>query len=178
MKFKKAWAKSDGQKFLKIVLDEGKEKWFNTNDAVFNYAKNNFKDGDDIGVEYSEKNGAYTANRINKEGKSTKGDGPTATKTSSDEAPKSDSGKPTCADCGKELKDNKYKKCYTCNQKNPVKSEGKYSSKSPDRENSIKTQSAYKIAALALHVFTGQIDDIATLKSKLDDLAEHLKDKF
>ena len=117
-----------GDKYLlKIALDDGKEKWMETTSAVYNFAKNNLKGhnqdtnypGDEVDIQYTEKNGQHNVTRISKKGANTQ--------TQTDSSPAKTGGY-TCEDCGKELKDDKYKKCYTCNKKNPTKkSENKYS---------------------------------------------------
>jgi len=204
MKYKIAIAKS-GKYLLKIELDNGEEKWATTSEMVYNFAKTAFKEDDVIGLDYIEKNGQYHVNRITKDGKVTskkevEKEEEVAEFTCSDcgkalkdnkykkcfmcnkkspakkKEEKEEVSEYVCEDCGKALKDNKYKKCYTCNQKNPVKSTP--NERSLDTQESIKTQSAYKISAIALQVFTGQISDLKTLKTQLDDLAEHLKEKF
>lgn len=174
MKFRRAYKKG-AKCLLKLEFDDGAEKWAETNQTVYNYASKAFEEGDVIGIDYREKNGQVFVDRVNKDGK--------VTKISDSEAPVAEekektqtSGKPTCADCGKELKDDKYKKCYTCNQKNPVESSS--SGRSPETIDSIKTQTAYKVAAMAIQVLTGQIEDVATIKAHLDEIATHVKAKF
>jgi len=207
MKYKFALEKA-GKYLMKIEMNDGDDKWMTTTKEVMTFVKATFKEGDEIGLDYIEKNGQFHVSKVNKDGKvsSTK-------ESSEDTVSKSvgftceDCGKelkdgkykkcflcnkknPTkktektsskglvCEDCGKELKDDKYKKCYTCNKKNPVKNENNYSTKSPETQESIKIQSAYKISAIALGAFTGQIADLDTLKAQLTDLAEFLKEKF
>ena len=175
--FKVAYKK--GKKhLLKIDIGDGEAKWMDTDETVYNFVKQNFEDGDEIGIEYTQHGKLYKVIRVNKDGKNVE-------KSSKEDAPvketksppiSGDSDKPVYSDCGKELKDSKYKKCYTCNQANPE--QGKYSQKSPEVQASIKAQTAYKCASIAMQVFTGQIADLDTLKSQLDDLANHIVNKF
>jgi len=172
--FKVAYKK--GQKILlKIDTQDGSDtpvQWMNTTEAVYNYVKESFEDGDEIGIEYTKKGKLYHVTRVNKEGKCKELSGDDQKESIPQE---SSSNNLVCEDCGKELKSDKYKKCYTCNQKNPS---GGFTQRSPETVASIKTQCAYKAAATALLVFTGQIADIKTLKEQLDDLAEHILSKF
>jgi predicted RNA-binding Zn-ribbon protein involved in translation (DUF1610 family) len=204
MKFKIAIAKS-GKYLLKIELDNGEEKWATTSEAVYNFTKSAFKEGDTIGLDYIEKNGQYHVNRVTKDGKVTskkevEKEEEVAEFTCEDcgkalkdgkykkcflcnkknpakkKVEKEEVSEYVCEDCGKPLKDGKYKKCYTCNQKNPVKSTS--SERSSDTQESIKTQVSYKVAGQAILAFTGQISDLDTLKAHLDDIANHVREKF
>ena len=172
MKFIKAWKK--GKKYLIYIdLEDGSKKpkkWMETTQAVYNYAKNQFEEGDEIGITYAKENGQYNVSRVNKDGTVK-----TETTTDEDEGPEEDDDVKRCEDCGKELKDPKYDKCYTCNQKNPSK---KSTEKSSERTDSIKMQTAYKVAGMSIQVFTGQIADLDVLKEQLDDIAEHVYKKF
>jgi len=171
--FKVAYKK--GAKHLLKIEQDGKDVWMNTTETVYNYAKENFEDGDTIGIEYTKNGKLYHVTRVNKDGNSVEKSAEEVIEESKEETISKKDGY-FCEDCGKELKDGKYKKCYDCNQKNPEK--GKYTQKSPEVQMSIKTQSAYKCASIAIQVFTGQIADIATLKIQLDDLAGHILKKF
>jgi len=166
MKFKIA-IKKGKKHLLKIQMDDGKEKWMETTETVFKYAKNQFEEDDEIGITYIKKNGQYYVSRVNKDGEVEEKE------EEKDEEKVDDDGVKRCEDCGKELKNPKYDKCYECNKKNPSKPQ-----KNMETQDSIKTQSAYKIAAIALQVFTGQIEDLDTLKSQLDEIANHLLRKF
>ena len=160
-----------GKYLVKLELDSGKQVWAETTSAVYNWAKKTYKEGDVITAEYSVKNGQYFVNRI--EGGTGK---TTITKTS--EAPQT-TGKYTCADCGKELKDDKYKKCYTCNKKNPVKSTGKkYYGKSPEERNDIRQQAMLKASVHAIQVMTGQINDVDTLAGMVESLYDRFLKKI
>ncbi len=146
---------------------EKKEKkdgtWADCSANVYNWAKKTYKEGDEVKVEYSVNNGQYTVTRI------TKGAGESV-KTEATQPDKN----PTCKDCGKELKDNRYDTCYTCNQKNPSKSLSK--SGSPDykkgapygsllpveetRRNKLATMSS---ACEAVQTLTGLVDNPTTI---------------
>ncbi len=125
MRFLFAYIK-DGNELVKIGMDDGKERWMTCTKAVYGFAKKVLKGtdkdtgygGDEVNVEHTLENGKYNATRIEKIG-----GGTANAETRTD-------GKPKCTDCGKELNDSKYTKCYLCNKKNPAKSkasaEGKY----------------------------------------------------
>lgn len=166
MKFITAYNKKGGKYLLKIELEDGNVKWMTTTKAVYEYASNNFKEGDEVGITYTEKNSQYHVTRINQDGKSSvaKADSEEETETKEEKVFK-------CEDCGKELKSDKYKKCYECNKKNPEK-------RSKSTSDSIEKQCAYKVAAMALQIFTGQIEDLEVLKNQLDNLATHVLNKF
>ncbi len=162
--------KKDNNMLVKIAgLDpttEAKEKkdgtWAGCSANVYNWAKKTYKEGDEVAVEYSVNNGQYTVTRI------TKGAGESV------QSEVKNTSAPTCKDCGKELKDNKYEKCYTCNQKNPSKSPSK--SGSPDykngapygsllpveetRRNKLATMSS---ACEAVQTLTGLVDNPTTI---------------
>lgn len=115
-KFVFAFYKKDAKKHLmKVVIDgvnNDDEIWAETTKAVHDFAKKNFEENEECGFEYEEVDGKYKISKILK-GKGT-------TKTAKKTETKKEA-KYICEDCGKALKDGKYKKCYTCNQKNPVK---------------------------------------------------------
>jgi len=177
MIFKVAYKK--GSKILLKIdtQDETKEavQWMNTTEAVYNFVKESgFEDGDTIGIEYVKKGKVYHVTRVNKDGKNAS---VPEDKTGDSTVKKSTDDKLVCSDCGRKLPNDKYTKCYDCNQKSPA-SLSKVGQRSPETITSIKTQCAYKAAAQALVAFTGQIADIETLKIQLDDLAEHILSKF
>lgn len=159
---------ADGKTLVKLSgLADNDEKgtWANCTQAVYNYAKKTFKDGNEVDVEYTVKNGEYNVTRITKKGQGNGGGKGTKLDTPY-----------TCEDCGKTLKDGKYKKCYTCNKKNPTKSTGGSGSGKPDyakgapygsllpveetRRNKLATLSS---ACEAIQVMTGQVADADTL---------------
>jgi len=159
MKFKVAFYKN-GSYLIKMVLDEGEEVWAKTTKKVHDYAKKNFTENEECDYDYEEKNGEYFINRILKKGSGT-------TKKSS----KTENRKKYC-ECGAEIKNTKYDKCYTCNQKSgKTDSSGKpnygagapYGSLLPDeaeRRNKLATLSS---VCEAVQVMTGQVQDADTL---------------
>ena len=166
MKFLVA-VKKNGKNLLRFEDDKGNKIWATTTDAVVAYAKNNFQEGDKCGLEYTiDDNDKYNVTRINKGEKSTATHKATESK---------DTGKPKCADCGKELKDDKYEKCYTCNQKNPSKKTSKQSySKSPEDKEQIKRLGLIRSATVGIATLTGHISDVDTLAGMIDTLAKKL----
>ena len=146
-KFEKVAGKKIMVKFLELNGEKG--IWATCTQAVKDFAGKAFKEGDTVNIQYEETpNGElkYHVTRIEK------GDGTDTKAGTSPDSGKSDTGKPKCKDCGKELKDAKYEKCYTCNEKNPSKkSYGKKSyGKSPEEQNSIKRQAIGKMTAQTL----------------------------
>jgi len=156
-----------GGKFLAKITFEGEDKWFTATKAVYNYAQKNFEEGDDVDIEYNTKNGQYFVTKIMKTGSGTKS-------TSTPEEPKEE-GKYYCEDCGKELKDGKYKKCYACNKKNPTKKAPKGSYNNPtDTEATRRSKLAVLgSCATAITALAGQVDANA-----LGDVLESLYDKM
>lgn len=151
----------------KIVFKEGEKwKWSTTTEAVYNWAKKNFKEDDVVDVEYEIKNSQYFVSRISAPGQGSK---KSATK---EEAPK-ESSKPTCADCGKELSDSKYEKCYTCNQKSPSpKTRNRYA-KTPEEQEAIARQNANHATSRALIALQGQVD-----VNSIFEIAKRLHEMF
>ena len=139
-----------GNKFLAKIEMEGKDKWFTVTQAVYNYATKNYEEGDEVDVHYTVKNGQYFATKITRPGTSKREETP-------EEKPEF-----TCSDCGRELKDGKYDKCYNCNKKNPSKATTK-STYVPKDTESIKKQAVLKASVHAIQVMTGQINDVEAL---------------
>ena len=163
MLFKTVFKK--GEKILvKIALDNGNEVWATTTQAVYNWAKKNFEDGDEVDVEYTLKNGEYFVKRISAQGKGSK-------KTTS-----TTNYSFICEDCGAELKDDKYKKCYTCNKKNS--SSKSKSSRTDEVGKSIERQAMMKASCDAIKVMTGQVSDVGTLGDMIVELYEKLIKKI
>lgn len=98
-------------KYLAKIEVDGKDKWFTVTQAVYNFATKNFEEGSEVDVQYTTKNGQYFATKI-----MTAGSG----EEKVEEVPE-ETIDYVCEDCGAELKNGKYKKCYTCNKKNPSK---------------------------------------------------------
>ena len=164
MKFLVAYKKGK-KNLLKIELDDGEQVWASTTSAVYNFAKNNFDEGEKAGFEYTVKNGQYFVSRINKDGKSTK----------SEEEPVEDTpAEFVCEDCGKTLKDGKYKKCYTCNKKNP--SPKSTSTRSSDTNESIKKQCALKATVHLMQVLVGRVEGIDTLVEMVEEAFPRIYD--
>ena len=169
MKFLVAWEKGK-KKLLKIELDDKQQVWAETSVAVFNYAKNNFAEGEEAGFEYTEKNGQYKVTRINKNGESKK---VTSSPTETSEY--------VCEDCGTKLKEGKYKKCYTCNKKNPTKTKSsskKYGDLSTEEQNRRASLTAMASACEAIKVLTGQITDVETIATMVETLYERFYKKL
>ena len=152
-----------GDKYLaRIQYDDKGDKWATTTKAVHDWAKRSFKEGDTVDVEYNIKNGQYFVTRISAPGQSPK--------TSSAPVSEKSTSKPTCSDCGKELKDDKYEKCYTCNKKSP--SGRKTYTKNIDTANAISRQNANHATSRALIALQGQIDpnNIFEIAKKLHEM--------
>lgn len=84
------------------------DSWYNLNDNVIPYLEKMSK-GDEVLVVYEKKGvSRYVSKLI----------------STIQEAPKTEARESAtefvCEDCGKALKDGKYKKCFVCNKKNPV----------------------------------------------------------
>jgi len=145
------------KKMLQVEID-GKEEWTNTNENVYNFAKSKFKNGDELEIHYNEQDGMKFVTRV-----TGSGTGSTGKETGS-----SPESKYTCEDCGASLKDSRYKKCYTCNQKNPAtikfsslkesSSKSGYYAKSPEESEKIKRLSILSSAAQAAMVVQAQVD--------------------
>lgn len=151
MKFLVAYVKGD-YKGVKFELDNGEQVWGKCSQKVIDFAKKNFKENEECIIEFTEEDGGYKVGRVVK-----KGAGVSSPKSSPppEETTKS-SGTPTCADCGIELKDDKYEKCYPCNQKNPSKSAR--GGKTPEDRESIIRQSVMKATCSAIPALAGQVD--------------------
>ncbi len=107
MQFLVAYQKGN-KTLVKLVLDDGNEVWATCPEAVYNFAKKALKEKEEVNAEYEEKHGQYYVSRITKKG---------AQGTDASNTPPETTAGYTCEECGAELKTDKYKKCYTCNQK-------------------------------------------------------------
>ncbi len=96
----KVFAVMKGEKMLKIGTDDKSARWYFLTDKVREFVKKAIKKGDEVEIKHVSKNGDNYITFIEKSNGETK-----ATDV------------PTCEDCGRTLKDAKYKKCYTCNEK-------------------------------------------------------------
>ena len=137
--------------------------WATCSQAVKDYAEKTFKTGDVVEIQSDTTGevGLYVT-RISKPGQ---GGGNSSTAPTTGNVPK-------CEDCGKELKDAKYSKCYTCNQKKPAKSAGGYT-KSPEVQESILRQCIANATSRAINALTGQID-----LNTIGDAIDVVYDKF
>ena len=163
--------KKNGKALLKIKFDDGAEKWAVTTDAVVEYAQKNFQKEEDAVFEMTEKNGQYTVSKITKVGGSS---GTTS-------APATTTGTPKCSDCGKDLKDAKYKKCYDCNKANPTKHEEKPAGggRTDAVGTSIEKQAMMKASANAVALaMQGQVQDVGVLGDLIVALYERLYAKL
>lgn len=173
-KFVKAAFKKD---MIRVAVD-GQEKWATCTPQVLGFVKKTFKGGED--VEYqSDITGelGFHITRISKVGEK------------SPEPKKEDKvAEFVCEVCGKSLKDDKYKKCYTCNQNKSTISDkpkcqdcgkelkdDKYKkcyecnkknpvksggsyNKSPEVQDSIKRQAIGHMTSRSLIALQGQVD--------------------
>ena len=141
---------------------KGEKVWTNCSKAVLEFVKKNFKEGDDVTPTFAEeeKDGMKYVTLVKKGGQS---------------APKkeaSNSGKPTCEDCGKGLKDDKYKKCFECNKKKPTPTETASS-----KATSIEKQNVNNAVSRTLIGLQGQID-INNVLGVIDTLWEKYYSKL
>lgn len=156
----------DGKSMIQLTCSkvrDGKESWFWCKKSLYSVVKNNYTIGEEVQIEYNLDKGKYWLNKVEKVA------GATSASNGSQEGVYPEEGneksttppnQPTCSDCGKVLKDAKYKKCYTCYQKNPVKS-----TNSKAKDESIRSQAIGKMVGSAMPTFTGQIqiNDVKTI---------------
>ncbi|KKM81125.1 hypothetical protein LCGC14_1332950 [marine sediment metagenome] len=153
MKFLLAMVK-DGNPITRIDFggDIG-EKWATTTQAVVDFAKTGLKSrskdgsyaGDEVTVEHTVTNGKYNVTKITKVGT---GGSPTP----------AGAGKPTCSDCGIEVKDAKYKKCFKCNEKNPAPRASKSANGNFRTPEQITKDEVGSMTARTMAGLTGVID--------------------
>jgi hypothetical protein len=169
--------KEKGTKLLKLKKDDGQEKWYPTDDNVYDYATKSIKKNEEVTIETKEVKGQSIITRITKaSAPETPVKAPTTAPVASNTAEATT--EPTCTDCGKKLKDNKYTKCFTCNQKNPTPKASGGFGKSPEVQDSIKRQAIMKAAADAVaQVFVGQVGDVDVLGDMIIKLYEKLLPK-
>ena len=165
MLFLIAFKNDSGKYLIKIGLEDGKEKWATTSEAVYTYAKANFKAKEEVDYELTENNGSYNVTKINKKGQKS---APVAETPKTEVAPKTTTGGgiPCCSDCGKELKDTKYKKCFDCNKKNPSPKKTYSGGGRQDGAvgKSIEKQAMMKASAMAVgSAFVGQVGTDANI---------------
>lgn len=110
--------------------------WYNVNDPVIPYLEKINK-GDEVVVTFEKKGVSRYVSKL--------------TTASAVETPKTEPTSATgfvCEDCGKELKDGKYKKCFVCNKKNPAPKEKKNDSyNNPEKTAQIQRGNALNAAA-------------------------------
>ena len=63
MIFKVAYSKGN-RNSIKVVDNEGKEVWMGCSKNVYSWCKKNYNEGDEVDVEYTVKDGQYTATRV------------------------------------------------------------------------------------------------------------------
>lgn len=171
-----AYKNDKGKYLIKIGLDDGKEKWATTSEAVYNYAKKNFKAKEEVEYEMTEKDGKYDVTRILKKGQTS---APAETKTASPATETSRTAEYKCEDCGAVLKDGKYKKCYPCNKKNPAPKKETTGGQRDTVGQSIEKQAMMKASAMAVgNAFVGQVIDVDTLAEMIIKVYEKLLKKL
>ena len=160
-KFEKVAKKRLMVRFLEIDGKTG--VWATCSEAVKDYAKKTFKEGDIVDVQ-SDPSGelGLHVTRISKPGQG--GGGSPAQSPANTEL--------ICPDCGK-AKEAKYEKCWSCNKKNP-------SSKTKDRgsdvNTSIKRQAIGHMTSRSLIAMQGHVDPnnivglVETLYAKYKEL--------
>ena len=142
---------------------DGQDGWFNATDTVKPYLAKMEK-GDDVVVTYEKKGVSKNVTKITKAG------GSSAPAEAKSEVTKG-TGTPVCEDCGKELKTDKYPKCYVCGKK---AFKGKAPSKSfdnPEKTAQIQRGNALNAAAA---VVAGQQEIPETLAEMTIIVAEKL----
>ena len=142
---------------VKVDIDNVGAVWATCTPAVKDFAGKAFKEGDVVKVTYELKTDAEVKYHVTRIEKGTGTD--TKTGGGTPDTEKSNAGKPTCKDCGKELKDAKYEKCWDCNKKNPSKSAGKGSyGKTPEVQESIKRQAIGHMTSRTMIALQGHVD--------------------
>jgi len=164
MKFLTAYFNKNKGYAVKIELDDGKQVWASTTKAVYSFSKDKFEDGEEVKFTYTVEDGKYNVTRIEKLDKS----------------------KPsTCSVCGKELKNDKYDKCYDCFKKDSSKETvsnktniNRYT-KSSGVNESIERQAIMKASADAVATaMQGRVDNVDTLAEQIEVLYERLINKI
>lgn len=89
------------------------DDWYNVNEPVIPFLTK-IEKGEEVVVTFEKKNTTRYVSKIVKA---------TATAISTKEEVKESTTGFVCEDCGKELKDGKFKKCFMCNKKNPTSKE-------------------------------------------------------
>lgn len=148
MKFIKA---AYQKKMVKVEIESGNPVWATCSDAVHAFAKKAFKEGDEVDIQYDQKNGQYFVTRITKPGQSTY--------TNKEEySPKTDFPKTTPTNI---VNSNSTAKKYTSY------------SKSPEDKEQIKRLSVLRAVSTAVQTMTGQLD-ANTLGDYIEELYRKL----
>lgn len=145
------------------------EDWYNFNTNAIKELES-YNKGDEVVVTFETKGTFRNVSKIVKSGK--------VESESQEEF--------VCEDCGEKLKDGKYKKCYTCNQKAPKEEKKKWVPKSennkPSYDNNDRTaqiQRGNALNASAMVASGMKFDDPQTagqfVKILADDLLEWLR---
>jgi len=147
---------------------EGDDGWFSAMGGSVNYLEK-MKKGDTIKIEYKQ-NGVYRNVTSLSKVESAKTETPKETKSDSQEVPEF-----TCEDCGAALKDGKYKKCYTCNQKNPTVTKGKDNPMATTKDVQIQRGNSLNSASAVLK---GNYEGTNTDPDKIKEATLHLAEAF
>lgn len=167
---------------IKVKKLDGAEVWATTTEATYAYVKANCTKEREYEMQTEEKNGQMHIVKV--------GDGPAPVVT-----PKAEGvvAMANCIECGKVLKDAKYKKCYNCNKKAadapaPVATPSTATAeakpytpyvKDDATKRSIEKQSMLKAASDAVATaMQGQIGDVDTLGDMIIKLYEKLYAKL
>lgn len=161
-KFDKVAGKKVMVRFLELAGASG--VWATCSQVVKDYAEKNFKSGDAVHVQFEDgQNNMLHVSKIEP--------GPGADIKKSADVTSAVSGKPSCEDCGKDLQDAKYKKCWACNKKNPTA--GAKKDRGSEVNSSIKRQAIGHMTSRTLISLQGHIDP-----NNVEALAERIYKKF
>ncbi len=144
--------KKDKKFLVRIILNDGKNVWMTTTENVVNWCrKKPFKDGEKVDVNYTEKDGQYTATRVCEEGKG------------SDTPPPENNTNTTPEKTTTE----KYKGT------NSNYSTGYMKSKNPEESRQIRALSIFSSVTQAVQALAGHVD-----LNNLGEVIESLYDRF
>jgi len=107
----KVIARTGTGNMLKIGKGEKDAEWYFLDAPVIQFVKNSIKNGDEVTIKYNKSGGKATITYI------TKGEGESQQTPKEEKSVEKKETGYKCSNCGTALKDNKYTKCYTCNQK-------------------------------------------------------------
>ncbi len=130
----------------------GEKVWTVCSKKVYDFVKANFKEGDNVTPTFGseEKDGMKYVTLVKK------GGAPAPAKTSADD------GKPKCKACGYPLKDDKYEKCYKCNQKNPAPKSTKGKDTDLIKREAVAHATSRVMIGMQGHVDPNNVKDIFT----------------